>query len=72
MKVLSDRVLVTIIDVKKEEVSKGGIYIIEDIQDIDKDRSKFEDLGFTILDRRHIKNRYDDVLAYIKNESPNN
>lgn len=44
-------------------VAPGGLYVIEDVQDLQTDRSKFEDLGFEIIDRRKIKNRYDDVLA---------
>lgn len=47
-------------------MNEGGIYIIEDIQDIDKDGHLFKDLGGEIIDRRHIKNRYDDVLVIIR------
>ncbi len=53
----------------KSHLSKGGIYIIEDIQDIDKDKVAFENIDpdkqVTILDRRKLKNRYDDVLVII-------
>jgi hypothetical protein len=53
-------------------LKKGGIYIIEDVQDIDLTRSLFEgifnDKKLTILDRRHIKNRYDDVLIIIQDK----
>lgn len=54
----------------KPHLSKTGIYIIEDIQDIDKYRILFEHLDeertIKILDRRIIKNRYDDVLVIIQ------
>jgi hypothetical protein len=56
----------------KSHLNKGGIYIIEDIQNIDADREKFENIDptkkVTILDRRHIKNRYDDVLIIIEDK----
>jgi 23S rRNA U2552 (ribose-2'-O)-methylase RlmE/FtsJ len=45
-------------------VKDGGMYIIEDIQNIDADRDKFKG---EIIDKRSVKNRYDDVLViYIK------
>lgn len=44
----------------------GGIYIIEDVQDIDRNKGFFEWIGGHVIDRRHIKNRYDDVLIIIK------
>lgn len=51
-------------------LSPGGIYIIEDIDDIDTTRNTFETLDNTknisILDRRNIKGRYDDVLCIIR------
>lgn len=54
----------------KPYLAEGAIYIIEDIQDIDATRYLFENIDHekevTILDRRHIKNRYDDVLVIIK------
>lgn len=54
----------------KEYLAPGGIYIIEDIEDIDKSRAAFETIDnsktVTILDRRHILNRFDDVLVIIK------
>lgn len=54
----------------KPYLNKGGIYIIEDIQDIDYNRRSFETIDSTknvqIIDRRKVKNRYDDVLIIIK------
>ena len=51
-------------------MSSGSIYIIEDVQDIDATRSLFESMddkkSVEILDRRGVKNRYDDVLIVIK------
>ena len=49
-------------------VKPGGIYIIEDIYDIDKDKDIFLSLNPTcqIIDNRHLKNRSDDVLAIYK------
>ncbi len=50
----------------KRYLNPNGIYVIEDIQDIDKDRKAFESLGAEILDRRTLKRRYDDVMAIIR------
>jgi len=54
----------------KPYLNKGAIYIIEDIQDIDKDIHLFRTIddyrAAEIVDRRHIKGRYDDVLIIIK------
>lgn len=47
----------------KSHMAKGGIYIIEDVQDIDNTKHLFEG---EIIDRRHIKGRYDDVLVVIR------
>jgi len=56
----------------KSHLNKGGIYIIEDIQNLDEDRASFENIDsekkVTILDRRSIKNRYDDVLIIIEDK----
>ncbi len=53
----------------KSHLAKGGIYIIEDVQDIDSTKDLFLNLdpkkNIEILDRRKIKNRYDDVLVVI-------
>lgn len=50
----------------KNYMAKDGIYIIEDVQDIDRDRHLFAFEKSEILDRRKIKGRYDDVLIIIK------
>lgn len=56
----------------KPYLNKHSIYIIEDIQNIDANRSFFEsidpDKSIGILDRRHIKGRYDDVLVIIRDK----
>lgn len=48
----------------------GGLYVIEDIQDLDSCRAVYEALGATadveILDRRRVKGRYDDVLVVLR------
>ena len=53
----------------KKYMKKESIYIIEDVQDIDSTRSLFENMDSNrkveIIDRRRIKNRYDDVLVII-------
>ncbi len=51
----------------KGKMSKGALYIIEDCPDIDKDMDTYLALGnVEILDRRSIKNRFDDVIVLIK------
>lgn len=56
----------------KPYLNKGAIYIIEDIQDIHATREVFENIDpekeVTILDRRHIKGRYDDCLVILKDK----
>ena len=58
-----------IYSVLKKYMGKDSIYIIEDVQDIDNTRSLFENMEgikkIEIIDRRRIKNRYDDVLVII-------
>jgi hypothetical protein len=53
----------------KKYLSPNGIYIIEDVQDIDNDISRLKcidpDKEIKIIDRRYLKNRYDDVLIII-------
>lgn len=56
----------------KHWLSPGGLYIIEDIQDIDKDRETLLNIDpekdIEIIDLRHVKGRYDDVLVIIKDK----
>lgn len=53
-------------------IAHGGIYIIEDVQDIDFSRAAFEmidpDRKVEILDRRNVKGRYDDVMVIIRDK----
>lgn len=51
----------------RDHLSPGGIYVIEDIADIDRDRKYFEALhpSVRIIDRRSVKDRFDDVLVVI-------
>ena len=48
----------------KSTMKKGGIYIIEDVVNIDNSRESFESLhsNCEIIDNRTVKGRYDDVL----------
>lgn len=54
----------------KAKMNPGGIYIIEDVEDIVAYRSQFEMIDpekhVTIFDRRHVKGRFDDVLVVIE------
>jgi len=50
----------------KNYMAEGSIYIIEDVQDIDRDRPLFAFEKSEIIDRRKVKDRYDDVLIIIK------
>lgn len=59
-------------EVFKPYMKKKSLYVIEDIQDIDGTRSLFENIDpskkVTILDRREIKSRYDDVIVLIQDK----
>ncbi len=61
---------VRIYEVMKPYLAEGGIYIIEDVQDIDRHKVIFElldkDKKIEIIDRRKVKGRYDDVLIVIR------
>lgn len=46
-----------------EYVKEGGVYIIEDVQDI---KNIVSIANGEIIDLRHVKNRYDDVLIVLK------
>ena len=51
------------------KIKKGGKLIIEDIQNFDRDKVKFDELNipYEIIDTRNIgNNRYDDVLLIFK------
>lgn len=52
----------------KSKMNPGGIYIIEDVLDIDGVKNIFLGLhnNVEIIDNRHIKNRHDDVLVVYK------
>jgi SAM-dependent methyltransferase len=49
------------------KLKPGGLYIIEDIQNIDNNKGLFLNMArnVQILDRRSLKNRWDDVLIII-------
>lgn len=51
-------------------LSDTGIYIIEDIQHLDEERKLFENIdptkNVTILDRRKLLQRYDDIMVIIQ------
>lgn len=53
----------------KDKLNPGSLYIIEDIENIDVSREMFHNIDptkeVTILDRRHVKSRFDDVLIII-------
>lgn len=48
----------------KHRMNKGGLYIIEDILSLDMNKHRFMRLhnNCEIIDLRHMKNRFDDVL----------
>lgn len=54
----------------ENRLKTGGYYIIEDIQNIEKHRHYFEKLNtnVSIIDLRHQKGKYDDILIVIKKE----
>lgn len=49
----------------KDKMREGGIYIIEDIDNINLTKLIFESLhsNCEVIDNRHLKGRYDDVLV---------
>lgn len=59
------------IEIFKNRLTSNGVIIIEDIQDLDKDREAFEsltDVSVEVIDLRNVKNRYDDVIIIIRNK----
>jgi len=60
-----------IYDAFRSHLAPGGIYIIEDVENIDRDRLILEvidpDRRVEVVDRRPAKNRFDDVLVIIRN-----
>ena len=50
------------------QVVAGGLVIVEDIQNLEEQKSDFESLGypFEIIDLRQVQGRYDDVLLVFK------
>jgi SAM-dependent methyltransferase len=59
-------------NILKHKLSPNGIYIIEDVANLDSVRGVFESLddakSISIIDNRSKKGRYDDVLIVIKNK----
>jgi hypothetical protein len=47
-------------------VKMGGMYVIEDVQNVEEWKAAFSGCKFDIIDNRHVKNRYDDVLFVFK------
>lgn len=64
--ILSDQL--TFVKVIYPQLVEGGLLIIEDIQNIDKQKEEFDKLNipFEIIDLRHVHNRYDDVLLVFR------
>jgi len=54
--------------VMKKYLRPGGIYVIEDIQNVFEATPTFVPLGFDMVDRRGVKGRGDDVLAVYRKD----
>jgi len=58
-------------NILKDYMSPNGIYIIEDVSDLNYVQSYFETIkdkhSIEIIDNRYKKNRFDDILIVIKN-----
>tara|TARA_Y100000310_G_scaffold345619_1_gene467382 strand:- start:1679 stop:1996 length:318 start_codon:yes stop_codon:yes gene_type:complete len=56
-----------------KRLKPDGVYIIEDIQNLKKEFTLFQELAdklklsLEVIDRRKIKNRFDDVMIILKN-----
>jgi SAM-dependent methyltransferase len=63
---LNDQIIT--FNIFKNKIRPGGIFIIEDVENIDENRNLFLSLhkNVEIIDNRHIKGRTDDVLVVIK------
>jgi spermidine synthase len=55
-------------NILKDRMKPGGIYIIEDVTNLDSTVNVYKELheNIEIIDNRHIKNRFDDVLIIYK------
>ena len=55
-------------NILKHRMKPNGIYIIEDVNNIDQTKNRLSELhdNVNIIDNRHIKNRIDDVLVVYK------
>lgn len=64
--ILSDQIRT--FQIFKSKMNKGGIYIIEDVVNIDYTKDIFTSLhsNIEIIDNRHKKDRHDDVLVVYK------
>jgi len=51
-------------------LDKKGLYITEDLENIEYAQQMQNLFGGTVIDLRHIKNRHDDILWIYKNENP--
>lgn len=51
-------------------VKRGGLYIIEDIQNIEHADlfDQFNDASLTVADRRSVKGRYDDIMVILRKD----
>jgi SAM-dependent methyltransferase len=63
---LNDQIIT--FNIFKNKIRPGGIFIIEDVENIDENKNLFLSLhkNVEIIDNRHIKGRTDDVLVVIK------
>jgi SAM-dependent methyltransferase len=55
-------------NILKNRMKPNGMYIIEDVNNLDNTKERYESLhnNIEIIDNRHIKNRIDDVLIIYK------
>lgn len=59
---------ITTFHLLKDRMNKGGVYIIEDLLALDKERHRYLQLhpSAEIIDLRKVKGRFDDALVVIK------